>query len=51
VYSCPYISLARMFMIARTTVIAIYEDISEAYIENMKRRNGHCVPVLIMFQR
>ncbi|KAE8133802.1 hypothetical protein BDV38DRAFT_257152 [Aspergillus pseudotamarii] len=32
--------LARMFMIAQMSVTAIHEDLSEAYIENMKKRNG-----------
>ncbi|GAB1205139.1 hypothetical protein APSETT445_003809 [Aspergillus pseudonomiae] len=32
--------LARMFMIAQKSVTAIHEDLSEAYIENMKQRNG-----------
>ncbi|KAF7585379.1 hypothetical protein BBP40_011042 [Aspergillus hancockii] len=32
--------LARMFMVARKSVTAIHEDLSEAYIENMKQRNG-----------
>ncbi|KAJ5188102.1 Major facilitator superfamily domain general substrate transporter [Penicillium cf. griseofulvum] len=32
--------LARMFMIAKRSVTAIHEDLTEAYIENMKKRNG-----------
>ncbi|KAA8651096.1 hypothetical protein EYZ11_005316 [Aspergillus tanneri] len=32
--------LARMFMVARKSVTAIHEDLSDTYIENMKKRNG-----------
>ncbi|OGM49683.1 hypothetical protein ABOM_001791 [Aspergillus bombycis] len=32
--------LARMFMVAQRSVTAIHEDLSEAYIENMKQQNG-----------
>ena len=29
-----------MFMVAERSVTAIHEDLTEAYIENMKKRNG-----------
>ncbi|KAE8382757.1 hypothetical protein BDV26DRAFT_224172 [Aspergillus bertholletiae] len=32
--------LARMFMVAQKSVTAIHEDLSGAYIDNMKKRNG-----------
>ncbi|CAI7582156.1 unnamed protein product [Penicillium palitans] len=32
--------LARMFMVAKRSVTAIHEDLTEAYIENMKKRHG-----------
>ncbi|KAI1360189.1 hypothetical protein F5Y08DRAFT_317896, partial [Xylaria arbuscula] len=32
--------LARMFMVAQKSVTAIHEDLTDAYIENMKSRNG-----------
>ncbi|KAK2590503.1 hypothetical protein QQS21_011819 [Conoideocrella luteorostrata] len=32
--------LARMFMVAQKSVTAIHEDLSDAYIDDMKKRNG-----------